>query len=186
MCKTLPNFARYTDSLQAGGHRINDASRYSLETLLKARDWTDLLLASPEVKVPHRESAWESFRHEFVETMPLLLLKFPELSLRRDRVLRFAGTYAIQGLDPPLTAGSWLLLDRVTAEPDVRAEQWKAGWSRPIYVLRRGLEVLYGYLERDNGGYALISTPYGRGIKSAFSKSELGQLYRVAGAAVPV
>lgn len=183
---TLSSFARYTDSLHAGGRPINNNGRYSLETLLKARHWTDLLLASPEVKVPQPESVWESFRNEFVETMPLLLLKFRELSFSRDPVLRFAGSHAIQGLEPPLSPGSWLLLNEVTVEPDVRAEQRKGDWSRPIYVLRRGMETLYGYLERDNGGYALISTPYGRGIKSAFRKSELGQLYRVTGAAVPV
>lgn len=183
---TLSSFARYSDSLHTGGHRISDAGRYSLETLLKARHWTDLALAPSEAKSPQPEQVWNSFRDEFVQTLPLLLLKFPHLSLSRDHVLRFAGSHAIQGLEPPLSPGSWLLLNEVPVEPDVRAEQRKAGWSRPIYVLHRGLETLYGYLERDNGGYALISTPYGHGTKAVIRKSEFRHLYRVSGAAVPV
>lgn len=183
---TLSSFARYSDSLQTGGYRINEAGRYSLEAMLKARHWTDMLLASPEVKSPQPERVWESFRREFVETLPLLLRKFPQLSLSKDHVLRFAGGHPLQGLEPPLSPGSWLLLEGVPVEPDVPAEQRKAGWSRPIYVLRRGMETLYGYLERDNGGYALISTPYGHGTKALIRKNEFSQLYRVTGAAVPV
>jgi hypothetical protein len=183
---TLSSFARYSDSLHSGGHRISDAGRYSLETLLKARHWTDLLLALPEVKSPQPERVWDAFRDEFVQTLPLLLLRFPHLSFSRDHVLRFAGSHAIQGLEPALSPGSWLLLNDVSVEPDIRAEQRKSGWSRPIYVLRRGMESLCGYLERDNGGYALISTPYGHGTKAVIRKNELSRLYRVAGAAVPV
>lgn len=183
---TLSSFARYSNSLQAGGYRMNDAGRFSLDTLLKARHWTDLLLALPEVKSPQPERAWNAFRDEFVQTLPLLLLRFPYLSFSRDHVLRFAGSHAIQGLEPAMSPGSWLLLNEVSVEPDFRAEQRKSGWSRPIYVLRRGMESLCGYLERDNGGYALISTPYGHGTKAVIRKNEFSHLYRVAGAAVPV
>ena len=135
---TIANLARYTDSIQTGGFAITDTGRFSLETLLGTRHWSDMLTAGPEAHLPRPTSVWEAYRKEFVEWPPLLSLKFPQLSLSGDRVVRLAEGNAIQGLEPAIGPGSWMLLENAPAVPDTREDQRKTGWSRPIYVLRRG------------------------------------------------
>jgi hypothetical protein len=183
---TVTNFARYTDSLRAGGSLITDTGRFSLETLLNARQWADVLAATPAVRLPQPVRAWDVYRKELVEWVPLLSLKFPELSLWSDRALRLANGSAIQGLDPAISPGTWMFLEKDSAAPNIQSELRKAGWSRPIYVLRRGLETVFGYLERDGDGYALLSSAYGPGSMITFGKSELNDLRRVGCVLVPV
>ncbi len=183
---TVTNFARYTDSLRTGGSLITDTGRFSLETMLNARQWADVLAATPEVRLPHPVKAWEAYRKELVEWAPLLSLKFPELRLWSDRALRLANGSTIQGLDPAIGPGSWLFLEKTSAAPDIEREQRKAGWSRPIYVLRRGLKATCGYLEKDGDGYALFSSAYGHGSKATFGTGELKDLRRVDCVLVPV
>ena len=132
------------------------------------------------MRLPQPVKAWEAYRKEFVGLAPLMSLKFPELRLWSDRALRLATGSAIQGLDPAISPGSWMFLEKYLAIPDVQSEQRKVGWSRPIYVLRRGLETIFGYLERDGDGYALLSSAYGYGSKITFGKCELKDLRRVA------
>lgn len=184
---TVTNFARYSDSLRTGGSMVTDAGRFSLQTLLDARRWADVLAATTsEVRLPRPVKAWEAYRKEFVESAPLMSLKFPELRLWSDRAIRLANGSAIQGLDPAISPGSWMFLEKAPAIPDVQSEQRKTGWSRPIYVLRRGLETIFGYLERDGDGYALLSSAYGYGSKIPFGKYELKDLRRVACVLVPI
>jgi hypothetical protein len=183
---TVANFARYTDALRTGGSLITDTGRFSLETLLNARHWADVLATTPEVRLPQPVKAWEVYRTELVEWTPLLSHKFPELRLWSDRALRLANEYAIQGLDPAIAPGSWMFLEKVPAIPDVQNEQRKSGWSRPIYVLRRGLKTICGYLERDGSGYALLSSAYGYGSKTTLVRDELKNLWRVGCVLIPV
>ena len=82
---TVTNLARYTDSLRTGGSLITDAGRFSLETLLNAKQWADVVSATPEVRLPQPVRAWDVYRKELVEWVPLLSLKFPELRLWSDR-----------------------------------------------------------------------------------------------------
>jgi hypothetical protein len=183
---TVANFARYTDALRTGGSLITDTGRFSLETLLNARRWADVLATTPEVRLPQPVEAWEVYRTELVEWTPLLSQKFPELRLWSDRALRLANEYAIQGLDPAIAPGSWMFLENAPAIPDIQYEQRKSGWSRPIYVLRRGLETVCGYLERDGSGYALLSSAYGYGSKTTFVRDELKNLWRAGCVLIPV
>jgi hypothetical protein len=183
---TVENFARYTDALRTGGSLITDTGRFSLETLLNARHWADVLVTTPEVRLPQPVKAWEVYRTELVEWTPLLSQKFPELRLWSDRALRLANEYAIQGLDPAIAPGSWMFLEKAPAIPNVQSEQRKSGWSRPIYVLRRGVETICGYLERDGSGYALLSSAYGYGSKTTLVRDELKDLWRAGCVLIPV
>jgi hypothetical protein len=184
---TVTNFARYTDSLRTGGSLITDTGRFSLETLLNSRQWSDVLAAAtPEVRLPQPVKAWEAYRKEFVDSAPLMSLKFPELRLWSDRALRLANGSAIQGLDPTISPASWMFLENDLAILDFQSAQRKTGWSRPIYVLRRGLETICGYLEKDDDGYALLSSTHGYGSKITFGKGELKDLRRVGCVLVPV
>ena len=99
--------------------------------------------------------------------------------------MRLAQGSQIAGLDPTLGPGSLLLLKEISSVPDAQSDRAKSGWSRPIYVLRRGIEIICGYLERDGDQYALLSGDNG-GVKGSFHAEDLGQLRRVAGVAVPV
>jgi hypothetical protein len=183
---TVANFVRYTDALRTGGSLVTDTGHYSLETLLNARQWADVLAATPEVRLPQPVKAWEVYRSELVEWAPLLSVKFPELHLWSDRALRLANGSAIQGLDPAIAPGSWMFLERALAIPDVQNEQKKAGWSRPIYVLRRGFNIICGYLEKDGAGYALLSSVHGYGSKTTLAKDELKDLWRASCVFIPV
>lgn len=183
---TLANLARYTDSIQTGGFTIRDQQRFSLETFLHARRWDDVLAMESEARLPHPSWIWEAMRREFIEWPPMLSLKFSELSLCGDRIVRLGELGTLYGLEPPITAGSWMLLEKTSEIPDLRAERGRTGWSRSIYALQRGVEVICGYLERDGERYALMSAPYGRTARVTFQKEDLLKLRRVAGVAVPV
>jgi hypothetical protein len=176
---TVTNFARYTDALRSGGSVVTDKGRFSLETLLNARQWIDVLAATPEVHLPQPGKGWEMYQRELVEWVPLLSLKFPELHLWNEQALRLADGSAIHGLDPAIGPGSWMFLEKASAIPDIQNEQKKSGWSRPLYVFRRGLKTICGYLERDGAGYALLSSAYGYGSTVTFGKDELNGLWRV-------
>ena len=92
---------------------------------------------------------------------------------------------AVTGLDPMLGPGSLLLLEESTSMPDPQSDRMKSGWSRPIYVLRRGLEFICGYLDKSGSQYAVLSAANG-GVKASFRAEDLGNLSRVSGVAVPV
>lgn len=176
---SLANFARYSDALRIGGSLISDAGRFSLETLLNARWWTDLLASTANVREPQPAKKWELYRRELIEWLPLLSVKYPELRFLSDRVLRLTDDSAIQGLEPPIGSGSWMLLERDSVAPNLfQSERKRIGWSRPIYVLRRGSKNICGYVERDGDRFALLSSAKGYGIRVAFGKDELQNLWR--------
>jgi hypothetical protein len=89
-------------------------------------------------------------------------------------------------MDPGIGPGSWMLLEKIPRIHDKPSGRNETGWSRPLYVLRRGFENFCGYLEREGNQYALLSSNSGEGVKVAFRADELPSLSRVAGVAVPV
>lgn len=183
---TLMHFARYTDSLQAGGYMIRDTSRFSLETMLTAKHYVELLTSRQAAASPLPREVWETRQSEFVEWPPLLAMKFPQLRLWDDRVVRLAQGSPIGGLHPQIAPGSWMLLEKLPTIPDTRSDGSKKGWSRPIYVFRRGVEILCGYLEREGNRFALLSNSDAGSAKVTVHSDELRDLSRVCGIAVPV
>jgi hypothetical protein len=183
---TLTHFARYTDSLQTGGYTIRDASRFSLETLLAAKHYGELSAPRLSASVPMPREVWEARRSEFVEWPPLLAVKFPQLRLWDDRVVRLAQGSPISGLHPQISPGSWMLLEKLPAIPDARSDGNKKGWSRPIYVFRRGVEIFCGYLEREGNRFALLTSNQEESVKVALHPDEFRDVSRVCGVAVPV
>ena len=183
---SLAHVASYSDSLRAGGLSFSDQNRFSLEALLNAKSFEELPKSEPVAKSPIPRDVWEARRKEIAEWPGLLSMKFPRLSHLSEQILRLAKDSNIHGLDPAITAGTWMLLEKSPAIPDALGERRKIGWSRPIYVLRRGIEVFCGYLDKDESRYALLSNPAGIDVKTTFDDNELSQLHRVGGVAVPV
>ena len=182
---TVLHFARYSDCLRTGGLPIREHGRYSLDAIVNARSLEDLTERIDELRSQRPAAVWTS-RTEFVEWLPLLSFKFPKLNVREDLVLRLSHTHNLSGLQPAIAAGSWVLLKRLEALPNIVLEREKRGWSRPLYVLRRGVHFLAGYLEHDGAGYALVSHSNGVPRKERFDRDELPSLHGVAGVAVPV
>ena len=112
-------------------------------------------------------------------------MKFPQLRHWDERIIRLAEGSAISGLDPSIRPGSWMLLEKNLAIPETRSEVTKTGWSRPLYVLRKGMKHFCGYMEREGNQYVLVSET-GGGAETAFRADQLSSLSRVAGVAVPV
>lgn len=181
----LAHAARYTDALRAGRSWQSDEGRFSLETLLQTRSLKGARTVHRDVPAPTPTAVWDARRNEFGGWPPLLSMQFPNLRQWEDKIVRLAHGNQIAGLDPTLTPGSLLLLEEIPSVPDARRDRMKTGWSRPIYVLRRGLEIAYGYLERDGNQFALLSGLSGA-VKASFPAEELPHLSRVAGVAVPV
>jgi hypothetical protein len=181
----LGHVARYTDALRTGGSWQSDRGRFSLEKLLRAGSLSEAFSARTNLLVPTPTNVWEARRIEFGGWPPLLPIRFPRLRRWEDRIVRLAHGSEIAGLDPTIRPGSLLLLDEVPSVPDARTEKTKFGWSRPIYVFRRGFEIVCGFLERDGNHFALLSGADGR-VKTAFREEDLPQLSRVTGVAVPV
>jgi hypothetical protein len=177
--------SRYTDALRTGGSWRSDRGRFSLETLLCAGSLEEAWAVQKNVYLPTPSEVWEARRKEFGGWPPLLSVRFPNLRQWEDKIVRLAQGIQIAGLDPILGPGSLLLLKEISSIPDARIDSAKSGWSRPIYVLRRGLEIICGHLERDGNQYALLSG-VNSGVKGSFHAKDLGQLRRVTGAAVPV
>jgi hypothetical protein len=183
---TLMHFARYTDALQTGGYTIRDANRFSLDTLLATKYYAELPRPHLSASPPLSREVWEKRQSEFVEWPPLLAAKFPQLSLWEDRLVRLAEGSSIRDLHPHIAPGSWMLLEKVLAIPDLRAAEHKRGWSRPIYVLRRGAEILSGYLEREGNNFALLTSRQDGSARMTFRPGEFGNVSLVSGIAVPV
>jgi hypothetical protein len=182
---TVAHYARYSDSLRAGGSLRSDKGRFSLESLLNARRIEDLLDRPRSARPPTPGDVWDELRREWVEWPPLLSMKFPQLRQWDERIVRLAEGCAIGGLDPSIRPGSCVLLENAAAIPDMRSEVTRTGWSRPLYVLRKGMKLLCGYLDRESNRYVLLSNADGE-AKIAFGADELSSLNRVAGIAVPV
>jgi hypothetical protein len=183
---TVLHLARYTDALRASGVAYPEAGRFSLQTLLNAKELSDLLPFTRPARVPTPGEVWERHRREFLEWPSLLSLNLSELRLSEERVLRLADASALKGLEPPLAAGSWMLMERVDAIPDTQGERGRSGWSRPIYVLRKGLDAICGYLERDGDRFVLLTQREAQSSNVTFHQDDLALLNRVTGIAVPV
>jgi hypothetical protein len=181
----LAHVARYTDALRTGSSWRSDRGRFSLETLLRSRSFEEAWAVHGNASSPTPSEVWEARRKEFGSWPPLLSMRFPQLRKWENRVVRLAHGSQIAGLDPMLGPGSLLLVDDSPAMPDLPSERTKSGWSRPIYVLRRGLEFICGYLDKSGSQYAVLSAANG-GVKASFRVEDLGQLSRVTGVAVPV
>lgn len=181
----LANVARYTDALRTGGSWRSDRGRFSLDRLLGSKSLEEASASQKNAEVPNPSEVWEARRREFGGWPPLLSVRFPDLRRWDSRIVRLAHGTQFAGLDPAPGAGSFLLLeDRPsTIAPD--SDRAKSGWSRPLYVLRRGLEIVCGHLERDGNDYALISGVPTR-VRTAFHARDLAHLSRVTGIAMPV
>jgi len=183
---TIAHVARYTDSLRTGGSWSSDKGRFSLESLLNVSRLEDALILNRIPDPPIPGDVWDARRREFVEWPLLLSMKFPQLRQWDDRILRLGEGSAVGGLDPAIGPGSWMLLEQIPKILDTRSDRGKTGWSRPLYVLRRGLQTFCGSLEREGNQYALLSSSCNGGVKVAFRGDELPSLRRVAGVAVLV
>jgi len=173
---TVAHFARYSDVLRLGGQEVSDTGRFSLEALLNTRSVEELTHGHKGIAAPTPETVWEDRRREMVEWPSLLSYKFPQLRLWEDRILRLVDGVSLGGLEPSFAPGSWLLLENLPSMPDTRSDRWKRNWSRPIYVLRRGLQFVCGYLERDGDRYVLLSNGVSGSARATFGAEGLRSL----------
>ena len=179
------HLARYTDTLRTSGSWRSDQGHFSLETLLRTSSIEDARAVRRNVYSPTPGEVWEARRNEFGGWPPLLSVRFPQLREWENKVIRLAHGSQIAGLDPTLGPGSLLLVEESPSMPDLLSERTKSGWSRPIYVLRRGLEFTCGYLDKNGSQYAVLSAANG-GVKASLRVEDLRHLSRVTGVAVPV
>lgn len=183
---TMTHLARYTDALRVQRPTLSDRGRYSLDTLLNTRHLADLSEISHKSHIPIPRERWMALRKEFVEWPMLLSLRFPQLRSLDERVVRLPGGSALQGIDPPISPGSLVLLEQIPRVPEIQNDSLKTGWSRRVYALRRGADLLCGYLDRNDNRYILLSGAQGAGEAISVHPDELGQLSYIAGVAVPV
>lgn len=182
---TMTNVARYTDSLRASQSFRSDNKRYSLEALLGARRLSDLPALSRKAETPVPQENWARLRKEFPEWPTLLSMKFPQMQALGHKVARLPNGSAVKGLDPPLSPGSLILLEKLPPGHNLPKNHEK-GWSRSMYAFRKGKELLVGYLERVGDEYAL-RPDLQEGISPVrVGRDDFTYLNRIAGVAVPV
>lgn len=182
---TVTHAARYTDVLRMQRPVPSDRGRYSLDTLLNTRHLHDLSAGFRRPHLPVPRDRWAALREEFVEWPALLSLKFPQLMSLDERVVRLPRGIAIQGIDPPIAPGSLALLEKILGTPDTQSKT-TTGWGRRVYALRRGSDLLCGYLDRDGSQYVLLVDAHGSPPTVMLHEAELHQLNYVSGVAVPV
>jgi hypothetical protein len=116
----------------------------------------------------------------------LLSLRFPQLRSLDERVVRLPQGSALQGIDPPISPGSLILLEEIPGVPEIDSDTTKTGWGRRVYALRRGPDLLCGYLDRNDNQYVLLAGAHVAGEAISVHLDELHQLSYVSGVAVPV
>jgi hypothetical protein len=182
----LANTARYTDSLRANGSLPSDRGRFSLEALLQVRRLGELGGGRRTAQEPQPGETWQARRREFPEWPSLLSMQFPRLRTWGDRIVRLAQSSAFPEIEPPISAGSLLLLGEATEAPDPVDYSRKLGWSRPLYALHRGTEFVFGHLDREGDHFALRSHRGGYESPMLLENDEHRELRPVHGIAVPV
>lgn len=181
---SLEHFAPYSDTLRAGGYRLRDKGRFSLETMLRARYFDDLLRPYAKLQVPTAFSVWEERLRELVEWPSMLSAQFPQLSRLAERIIRIAADSPVPQLEPNLRTGSWILTEELPLKTDLRGDSNKTGWSRPLYVVARGQEILIGHIHAETDQLTLL-----RGAETAdisLTPGDLSRIRRVCGAFVPI
>ena len=180
----ITHTARYSDALHAAQSLPSDRRRFSLQTLLDATSVREITMDTRRATAPEPNDVWLRLREDFLEWPAPLSMKFPQPQAFEDRVIRMPEAVHLDGLSPPLTPGSVLLLEALTdaVNPIMRG----SGWSRPIYVLRRGTEVLCGYLRAVENRIVLTRDLRDTAGDVKLSEQDMRQLSRVIGAAVPV
>ena len=128
---------------------------------------------------------WTKLRNEFVEWPALLSVKYPQPRSIDERIVRLPEGVVIQGLEPPIAAGSLLLLDEASGIATLPTDA-TTGWGRNLFAIRRGGDFLCGYLERDSDRYVLFAGATGTRAPVPLHQDELRHLNRVSGVAVPV
>jgi hypothetical protein len=182
---TVSHLARYTDVLRVQRLVHSDRGRHSLDTLLNTRHLKDLSGAFRKSHLPVPLDRWTKLRNDFVEWPALLSMGNPELRSLDERVVRLPEGLVIQGIDPPIAAGSMLLLEKTSDIPNIRRDA-RTGWGRHVYALRRDTDLLCGYLDRDGTRYVLLTGAGGGAMTVPLRQEEVHQLSSVSGVAVPV
>lgn len=183
---TIEHFARYSDALRTSGYRLRDRGRFSLDAMLHAKHFSDLPGGETKMIMPYPPEVWEARRREIIEWSTLLSLKFPHLSRWGNRVIRIGEETGIKEIEPRIRPGSWVVVEEMpTMTPTVSAAD-KKGWSRPLYVLRRGFDAVLGQLARDESGLLLLDGDDESRRSTRIPAADLIQLHRVCGAIVPV
>jgi hypothetical protein len=183
---SVTHLARYTDALRVQWPTYSDRGRYSLETLLNTGHLADLSTTSRKPQTPMPRDRWMALRKEFVEWPMLLSLLFPQLQSLDERIVRLPQGSTIRGIDPPIASGSLVSLEEIVGDPDIQSDTTKTGWSRPIYSLRRGADLLCGHLDRNDTRYVLLGGSRGAGEPISIHQDEMRQLRSITGIAVPV
>lgn len=183
---SLANMARYSDTLRAGQTIVSDRGRFSLDALLNTQHLKDLSGSMHRAHLPIPSDRWAALREKYVEWPTLLSVKFPHLKFLGERVVRLPYGSAIRGLEPSISPGSLVLLEKMPSLPDLRGDAKKIGWGRPIYAFRRGAEIFCGYLQKDGNQYVILSNSQGRQPSIRFRKDDVDQLNRISAIAVPV
>ncbi|NYF51633.1 hypothetical protein [Tunturiibacter gelidoferens] len=112
--------------------------------------------------------------------------KVSQLRSLDERVVRLPHGSALQGIDPPISPGSLILLEEIPGIPEIESDTTKTGWSRRVYALRKGADLRCGYLDRNDNQYVLLAGAHGAGEAISVHQDELSQLSYIIGVAVPV
>jgi len=182
---TVSHLARYTDVLRVQHLAHSDRGKYSLNTLLNARHLHDLFGASRRPQLPVPRERWTELRNDFIEWPSILSLRNPELHSLGERIVRLPEGAVIEGLDPPISAGSFVLLDKIQLVSDIHRET-KLGWGRRIYALRRGENLVFGHLDKEGDQYVLLTGAKENEANVPLHQNELHNLSSVSGVAVPL
>jgi hypothetical protein len=183
---TVRHLTRYTDALRVQRPMHSDRGRYSLDALLNIKHLGELSgnFRKPHIPVP--QDRWMALRKEFVEWPMLLSLRYPQLRSLDERVVRLPHGMALPGIDPPISPGSLILLEKILSAPEIQSDTPRPGWSRRVYALRRGPDLLCGYMDRSDDRYVLLSGAQSTEEAISVHHDELNQLSYLSGVAIPV
>lgn len=181
---SLENYLPYSEVLRIGGYRFHDEDRYSLESMLRASKFSDLLEARREVVSPRPFEVWDARSKELLNHGALLARTFSEARFLPKRIVRVGDDQRLDNDETELKPGSWLLLEDDAKQAEIGSETQRGGGRRPLYVLTHEFCPHVGHLDHDGDRFMLTGVA-GEG-KVPLGAAELSQVRRVCGVIVPM
>lgn len=152
---------RFQDVLRCGGMGIDDATRFSLDTLLGARTRDELPSGFEEALAPLPSETWTRLQDTWRQYSAL----FPAyLSTPMDQQSRWFYLHQsehYQGMDALIPSGSMLLLRPLSARRASQPipEENRRDWERPLYLVRIADRLMCSYLYADRHALTVVPHP---------------------------
>lgn len=159
---------RFQDVLRSGGMSIDDATRFSLDTLLGAHTLDELPRTFDEALAPLPPASWSRLQDIWRPYSALLSVCSPTLMHKQTPWFYLHQSEHYRGMDTLIPSGSIVLLHPLSAQQASQPipEDNRRDWERPIYLVRIADRLLCSYLYANRNILTLVPHPAAGGASA--------------------